>query len=70
MTNERNPALELIYCAMEALDTGTGGNAMKVWKENGMAHLTVCPVCDVDDFMHIEDCPLYLEIEARTSPNK
>lgn len=29
-----------------------------ILNRNGMANVTVCPICRVDDFIHIEGCKL------------
>lgn len=34
-----------------------------ILSRNGAAHLTVCPVCHVDDFCHAEPCPVLYELD-------
>lgn len=35
-----------------------------ILSRNGAAHLTVCPVCHVDDLCHAEPCPVLYELDA------
>lgn len=38
-----------------------------VLNRNGAANFTVCPHCHVDDFVHVEGCPLAI---IKPKPNK
>ena len=48
--------LQYIYCSIAS-----------TLNESGEAHKTVCPSCHVDDFSHMEGCPIISKIEAKTA---
>lgn len=48
-----------VYVALCKQDRTEEGDALVHWlNRNGFANLTVCPVCHVDDFVHVEGCRL------------
>ncbi len=46
------------YTVLETADILLNGAVARVLNANGKANWTVCPVCRVDDFTHVEDCEL------------
>ena len=40
-----------------------GVDLCAVLSQNGAANLTVCPECHIDDFMHVDACPVPIRIE-------
>lgn len=46
------------YLLFQETDLATDGRLTAALNKGGLASLTVCPVCRVDDFTHIENCPL------------
>lgn len=53
----RDELSEADYYALQALADRRGVLA-RILSENGHASWTVCPRCRVDDFTHVEGCPL------------
>ena len=54
-----NPAFFRVYSALAMADFQAQSDTMMNWlNANGFANLTCCPVCHVDDFTHVESCPL------------
>lgn len=52
MLNDRD------YAILEFLDVMLSGELRRILNRYGAARLTGCPKCLVDDFIHIEGCPL------------
>jgi len=46
------------YMILQKADIASGGRVGGVLSRNGHASWTVCPRCRVDDFVHVEGCPL------------
>jgi len=46
------------YKVLQQADIILDGKVARVLNKNGHAFWTVCPKCRVDDFTHIENCPL------------
>lgn len=46
------------YKVLQQADIILNGKVAKVLNENGHASWTVCQNCGVDDFTHVENCPL------------
>lgn len=46
------------YKILEDADILMEGAVAAVLSRNGCANWTVCPVCGVDDFTHVEGCSL------------
>ena len=46
------------YRTLQKLDCISHDKLTQILNNNGVANLTVCPVCKIDDFIHVEDCPL------------
>lgn len=46
------------YLFLQKLDVEADGKLAGVLSRNGAASLTVCPRCRIDDFTHVEGCPL------------
>ena len=53
-----NPINEEIYLILEEADIESLGEVAKFLNESGKPSMTVCPVCKVDDFIHVEGCSL------------
>lgn len=49
---------EKIYKVLEELDIDEHFEVSKFLNSKGYANLTVCPKCRIDDFIHVEGCPL------------
>lgn len=49
---------ETDYLVLQAADIYTDGAVAGVLNRNGCANWTVCPMCRVDDFTHVEGCAL------------
>ena len=47
------------YLLLQQADLGAHGTVVGVLNRNGCANWTVCPECRVDDFSHVEGCPLF-----------
>jgi hypothetical protein len=45
-----------LYRLLYKIDVESNGAASEVCNESGNCHLTVCPECHVDDFVHVEGC--------------
>ena len=55
------------YRTLQDLDRMSAGALLGVLNRNGAAHLTICPRCHVDDFVHVENCPLAFR-QSETRP--
>jgi len=54
-----NPAFRDVYAALYLADALEADNRMMDWlNHNGFCNLTVCPMCRVDDFTHVEGCKM------------
>ena len=49
---------ETDYLILQELYNDVDGRLIDIFNRNFSAHLTVCPVCHVDDFQHIKGCSL------------
>jgi hypothetical protein len=50
---------DCIYAALYLADALEADNRMMDWlNHNGFCNLTVCPMCRVDDFTHVEGCKM------------
>ena len=56
----KNPAFNKIYGALAMAGFySCAQDEVTVWlNNNGFCKLTVCPVCHVDDFVHVEGCEI------------
>lgn len=66
----RNPAFERIYKALAVADTLNDGAGDRDdicdWlNRNGFCNLTACPKCRVDDFTHVEGCPIGRSVQSK-----
>jgi hypothetical protein len=46
------------YKVLQQADIILNGKVAEVLNKNGQPSWTVCPNCCIDDFTHVEDCPL------------
>ncbi len=46
------------YKVMQLANEFIGDKVRQVLNNNGASHFTVCPHCRVDDFVHVEGCPM------------
>lgn len=56
-----NPSAEIpreVYRFLQATDLISDGYMAKVLNDHGLCNWTVCPLCKVDDFVHVEGCEL------------
>lgn len=66
-----NPVFVKVYSALSMVDREPGEGVCDWLNVNGFANMTCCPICHVDDFTHVEGCPLakYLDsFELRAIP--
>jgi hypothetical protein len=54
------------YKILEAADVASGFELCGLLNRNGCANWTVCPLCHVDDFTHVETCEL---CRGQSAPN-
>ena len=47
------------YDTLQKIDIENAGALAQIFNRNGLARWTVCPLCHVDDFIHVEGCKLY-----------
>ena len=47
-----------MYTTLGAMDQASEGSICAWLNANGCCNLTVCPACHVDDFVHVEGCPV------------
>jgi hypothetical protein len=60
-----NPIVRTIYLALATANGLRVGNEVVDWlNANGFANMTCCPMCHVDDFVHVEGCKLAKAVEA------
>lgn len=52
------PIEERVYVALQSLDVETNGEVESHLNNACHGNLTVCPVCQVDDFVHVQGCRL------------
>lgn len=52
------PINEEIYLILEEADIESGGEVAEFLNGSGKASLTCCPLCGVDDFIHVQGCKL------------
>ena len=58
------------YQMLQKLNCISQDKLTQILNNNGAANLTVCPVCKIDDFIHVEDCPLQPSINDVRKWNK
>jgi hypothetical protein len=46
------------YKVLEKADLVFDGDIAGVLNKNGCSNWTICPECHLDDFTHVENCPL------------
>ena len=61
MSRPLNP---LMYGRLALIDEATNGQLRKALNDGGLCNWTVCPVCRIDDFVHVEGCKLGDATEA------
>lgn len=60
-----NPIVLKIYLALAMADLAEPDDNIVNWlNRNGFCNLTVCPLCHVDDFVHVEGCQAGLAVDA------
>jgi hypothetical protein len=47
-----------IYTTLAAMDHNAEGSIRDWLNANGNCNVTVCPACHVEDFSHVEGCPV------------
>ena len=47
-----------IYTTLGAMDQASEGCICNWLNANGCCNVTVCPACHVEDFSHVEGCPV------------
>lgn len=49
---------EAQYLVLARIDRKTHGKLCALLNGNGGPSMTVCPICRVDDFIHVQGCPM------------
>ncbi|MBC8742759.1 hypothetical protein F6X40_40485 [Paraburkholderia sp. UCT31] len=56
------------YAELFRADYISAGKIARVLNDNGSANMTVCPVCRMDDFTHVEGCEMLRFVDDYLRP--